>query len=105
MIKRRKNFFPTLVLAILSWLGWVFVLLKIPPESTFSLLAFFFLFFVALFLTSALLLANSRRGLMAALFVVFVLMFRYYQIGNPLNLLLLLAIFISLEIYFTKRPI
>jgi hypothetical protein len=103
MTKRRKNFFPTLVLAVLSWLGWFFVLLRIPPETTFSLFAFFFLLFVALFLTSALLLANSRRGLMAALFVILVLVFRYYQIGNLVNLILLLAIFVALELFFSKK--
>jgi hypothetical protein len=103
MIKRRKNFFPTLVLALFAWLGWFFVLFKIPPNSTWLLMAFFFLFFSALFLTSALIWANSRRGFITALFFILVLVFRYYQIGNLLNLILLLAIFIALEIYFTKR--
>lgn len=103
MIKRRKNFLPTLFLAGLSWLGWGFILLKIPPESTFLIFAFFFLLFSALFLTSALIFANSRRGLMTALLIIFVLIFRYYQIGNLLNLLLLLAIFVALELYLSQR--
>ena len=77
--------------------------MKIPPTSTFLLLAFFFLLLVALFLTSALIWANSRRGLLTALFVILVLVFRYYQIGNFLNLILLLAIFMALEIYFSKQ--
>ena len=103
MIKRRKNFFPTLALALFSWLGWLFVLFKIPPDSTFSLLAFFFLLSVALFLTSALIWANSRRGFLTALLIILLLVFRYYQIGNLLNLILLFAIFVALEIYFSKR--
>ena len=92
-----------MALALLSWLGWLFVLFKIPPTSTFLLLAFFFLLLVALFLTSALIWANSRRGLLTALFVILVLVFRYYQIGNFLNLILLFAIFMALEIYFSKQ--
>jgi len=103
VIKRRKNFLPTLFLAGLSWFGWGLILFKIPPESTFLILAFFFLIFTALFLTSALFFANSRRGLIMALFVVLALVFRYYQIGNFLNLLLLLAIFVALEACFTKK--
>ena len=103
MIKRRKNFLPTLFLAGLTWLCWAFVLFKIPPESTFLLFVFFFLLFTALFLTSALLLANSRRGLIMALFVILVLVFRYYQIGNFINLILLLAIFVALELFFAKK--
>lgn len=101
--RRRKNFFPTLLLAILSWLGWFLVLIKIPPESTLLLFTFFFLLFSALFLTSALFFANSRRGLITTLFVILVLVFRYYQIGNPLNLILLLAIFVALEFFFRAR--
>lgn len=38
-----------------------------------------------------------------ALFVILVLLFRYYQVGNFLNLLLLLAIFIALELYLSQR--
>lgn len=42
---------------------------------------------------------------MTALFVVLLLLFRYYQVGNFLNLLLLLAIFVALELYFSQRQI
>src|SRR4030043_1114288 len=101
--QRRKNFFPTLLLAILFWLGWLLVLFKVPPENLLSILGFFSLLFATLFLTSALLFANSRRGLITALFFVLVLIFRYYQIGNFLNLMILLAIFVSLELFFSKQ--
>ena len=101
--QRRKNFFPTLLLAILFWLGWLLVLFKVPPENLLSILGFFSLLFATLFLTSALLFANSRRGLITALFFVLVLIFRYYQIGNFLNLMILLAIFVALELFFSKQ--
>ena len=101
--QRRKNFFPTLLLAILFWLGWSLILFKVPPENLLSILGFFSLLFATLFLTSALLFANSRRGLITALFFVLVLIFRYYQIGNFLNLMILLAIFVSLELFFSKQ--
>ncbi|OGV89882.1 hypothetical protein A2Z41_00735 [Microgenomates group bacterium RBG_19FT_COMBO_39_10] len=101
--QRRKNFFPTLLLAILFWLGWSLILFKVPPENLLSILGFFSLLFATLFLTSALLFANSRRGLITALFFVLVLIFRYYQIGNFLNLMILLAIFVALELFFSKQ--
>jgi hypothetical protein len=101
--QRRKNFLPTLLLSILFWFSWGFVLFKVPPESFLSILAFFGLLFGALFLTNALVLANSRRGLITALFFVLVLVFRYYQIGNLLNLIILLAIFVALELLFSKQ--
>lgn len=103
MIRRRKNFFPTFLLAILFWLGWIFILFKVPPVS-FAAMFFFYLFlFLAVFLTAALILAHSRRGFLVSLLIIFVLLFRYYQIGNLLNLFLLLTIFAALEAYFTKR--
>jgi len=40
---------------------------------------------------------------MTALFVILLLLFRYYQVGNLLNLLLLLAIFIALELHLSQR--
>lgn len=101
--QRRKNFFPTLLLSILFWLGWGFILFKVPPDNLLSIFGFFSFFFMALFLTSALFLANSRRGLMTAIFFVLVLIFRYYQIGNLLNLIILLAIFVALELFFSKQ--
>ncbi|HUV42781.1 MAG TPA: hypothetical protein VMY36_02625 [Patescibacteria group bacterium] len=101
--QRRKNFFPTLLLTILFWLGWTLVLFKVPPENLLSILGFFSLLFATLFLTSALFFANSRRGLITALFFVLVLVFRYYQIGNLLNLIILLAIFVALELFFSKQ--
>lgn len=103
MVKQRKNFLPTFLLAIFFWLIWGFILFKISPESIFSLLVFFIFFFLAIFLTSALIFANSRRGLLLALLINLALFFRYYQVGNLLNLLLLLAIFVALETLFTKR--
>lgn len=103
MIKRRKNFFPTLFLAILFWLSWGWLVYSTAPTSNLLLITFYLLLFIAVFLTTALIFANSRRGLITALFVVLLLLFRYYQIGNLLNLLLLLAIFIALELYLSQR--
>ena len=102
-LKRRKNFLPTLLLAILFWLGWGWLVYSTAPTSNVLLIMFYVLLFLALFLTTALLFANSRRGLITTLFIITALTFRYYQIGNLLNLSLLLAIFIALELFFTKQ--
>jgi len=103
VIKRRKNFFPTLFLAILFWLGWGWLVYFTAPTSNVLLIAFCVLLFIAVFLAAALIFANSRRGLIAAFFVILFLLFRHYQVGNLLNLLLLLAIFIALELYFSQH--
>jgi hypothetical protein len=60
------------------------------------------LLFLAVFLTTALLLANSRRGLLIAIGVIGFLLFRYYQIANYLNVGLFIAILVTIELYFRE---
>lgn len=101
--KRRKNFLPTLLLALLLWAFWFWLVFSAPPTSNLSLLLFYFSLFGALFLTTALVFANSRRGFLTAAAVICFLIFRYYQLANILNLLLLFGLFLCLELYLTKR--
>ena len=100
VVSRRKNFLPTLVLTIIFWgaLGWLFY--SFPPTNNLLFLAFYFLVFGTVFLTTALASANSKVGFFCAAFVVSVLLFRYHQIGNLLNLALLGGIFLALGFYF-----
>ncbi len=102
-IKKRKNFFPTLLLTLFFGAGWGWVVFKTAPTNNWSLFAFFSLFFVAIFLASALILANSRRGALVAAGLTLFLLFRYYQLANALNLILLLGILVSIEAYFSKK--
>jgi len=102
-IKRRKSFFPTLLLAIFFWIGWGWLFYSTAPASNFVLLTFYFLLFLALFLTGALIFANSRRGFLIAIGAIGFLIFRYYDLANYLNLILFVGILISLELYFVKR--
>ena len=65
--KRRKNFLPTLLMALALWGAWFLIFFKIPPETLLAFFGFYFFLFGAVFLTSALVLAHSRRGLWIAL--------------------------------------
>ncbi len=101
-IRRRKNFLPALILAVSSWgiLSWL--ILKFPPENNFLILSFYLLIFIAVFLTSALILANSQMGLTIGIFLILFLLFRYLKIDDPFNLILLITIFLLLLAYFYK---
>jgi len=99
---KRKNFLPTLILAILFWGIWTWFIFSFPPANNFLLFTFYFLLFLATFLTAALIFANSRKGLLIALFLILFLLFRYHHLANVLNILILAGIFISLEVYFSK---
>jgi len=101
--KKRKNFLPTLLVALFFWIAWGLILFKIPPGGFLVFFAFYFSLFAAIFLTSALLLANSRRGLMISLVLIGILILRQLGLANILNTILLFSSLISLEVYFSKR--
>jgi len=101
-IKKRKNFALTFLLAILFWLAFGWLVYFQAPANNLLIFSFYLLLFLAVFLTAALILANSRRGFLLATFIILTLIFRYYQIGNLLNILLLAAIILILEIYLAK---
>ena len=102
-IKKRKNFLPTLFLAILFWITWGWLTYSFPPEGFLVFVGFLTSLFMALFLTASLLLANSRRGFLIAVGLVGFLLFAYFDLGHWLNLALFVAILVFLEIYLAKR--
>jgi len=101
-IKRRKNFLPALILALVFWGLWGWLIYSFPPANNLLIAAFSLLLFLATFLSGALIFANSKLGLITALWLILFLSFRYFKIGNVLNLSLLIIIFLLLGIYLFK---
>ncbi|MBI2066119.1 hypothetical protein HYT60_01245 [Candidatus Woesebacteria bacterium] len=102
-VKLRKNFLPTLIVAILLWLGVVSIVYFVEPDTFGILPVFFFLIFLALLFTFSLLFAHTRRGALLAVGLTLFLILRYLGIGNILNFLLILGIAITVELYFIKK--
>jgi hypothetical protein len=102
-VLKRKNFLPALILNILLWMMLAVLIYFIDPDSFFAVPAFFILSFTCLLFTFSLLFGNTRRGLFAAVGLTIFLILRYLGIGNLLNLLLIAAIAICIEIYFSRR--
>lgn len=98
IILKRKNFLPTLIILFLLLASLTMIIYFTEPNGFFILL-FFLNLFLFLFLISALILANSRRGVLVSLCLVAFLLFKMYGVGNILNLLLLLGLVIIIEIY------
>jgi hypothetical protein len=103
--KRNKNFVPTILLTLVFWVMWVAlvwlvdpeVLVNLPPKKSYW--PFFILLFLALFLTLALLLKNTRRGLVISLGVIGFLILRLNGLGHIINGLLLVGIIMAIELY------
>jgi hypothetical protein len=102
-ILKRKNFLPTLLLTIVLW-GLLAGLIYFVDPKTFGVVSvFFILVFFCLLFTFSLIFANSRRGMMAGVAVTFFLFLTYFGIGNILNAILIIAIALCIELYFSVR--
>lgn len=102
-IQSRKNFLPTLVLTICLWLSLSALVYFVDPDTTLAIPVFFLVAFFALLFTFSTLLANSRRGLIISLGLTVFLILRYLGIGHIINFLLVVAIAITVELYFIKN--
>lgn len=102
-ILKRKNFFPTLLITILLWGITGGVIYFIDPGNFGVVPLFFALIFLTLLFTFSLIFGSTRRGLVATIASVLFLFLAYLGVGNILNFVLILAIAISVELYFSLR--
>lgn len=102
-ILKRKNFLPTLLLTILLWLALGVLVNFIEPNTFGAVPLFFLITFMALLFTFSLIFAAGRRGLIGAVGITLFLVLAYLGVGNILNLILIVAIAVSIELYFSLR--
>jgi len=102
-IRRRKNFFPSLVLTLLFWAALVFEIFYVDPAEDFALFAFFTLLFLSVLFTFSILFINTRRGFFVASVTTMFAILRYFGIGSLLNFALLIFCAIAFEVYFSKK--
>ena len=102
-VKRRRNFFPTLILTLIFWLTTLLIIYFFDPSITGAVPLFFISLFISLFLTLSLIFANSRRGILFSSGIFIFIVLRYFGVGNVLNLILILAIITAFEIYLSKN--
>ena len=106
MHSRRKNYLPTLILIVILWSLLGLMLFFVEPELVKNILLpglylpFFLLFFPAGFFSLAVILGNSRRGLLGAIGLTAWLILHLYRLDNGLNLLLILGILMAVDRYF-----
>lgn len=102
-ILKRKNFLPTLLLTVVLWGLLAGLIYFVDPETFGAVSLFFVLVFFCLLFTFSLIFANSRRGMVASVAVTFFLLLTYFGIGNILNAILIIAIALCIELYFTVK--
>jgi len=102
-LKKRKNFLPSLIVTIFLWFFLSMLIVFMDPDSFGAKELFFINLFLALTFTFAILLANTRRGILIASIVCIFLVLRYFGVGNLINALLLFGSAIAFEFYFSRR--
>lgn len=104
--RRRQNYLPTLVLITVLWALLALMLIRVEPELVRDILIpgiylpFFALFFPAVLFSAAIIWGSSRRGLLTAAGATVFLLLRLFDLGNSLNLILILGILIAVDRYF-----
>lgn len=102
-VLKRKNFFPTLIVTIFLWLVTAGLIYFIDPDIFGAVPLFFIFIFLTLLFTFSLIFADTRRGLVATLGTLLFLLLAYLGIGNFLNLVLIAAIVVASELYFSFK--
>jgi len=97
-IVSRKKIFATLTF----WLIFFGYINLFPPESRLSFLAFYLLL-SASFLFTFLLFSSVVQSLERTIIVIIFLLLRQFQLENILNIIILIGIAITLEMYFRKN--
>lgn len=100
---KRRGFLPTFLVAGLSWITLISLVLFYAPETNLLVCLFYLLVFISCFLTSSLILANSRRGSLLALGAVFFLFLKQIKQDHFLNFALVGGILLSIELYFKRK--
>jgi len=103
LVRDRKNFFPTLAITILLWIFTFALVYFVEPDIPLIMPVFFVLVFSAFLFTFSTALANSRSGLILSSAVTIFLFLRYLGVGNVINLILIVGIVISIEVYYYRR--
>jgi len=120
-MNRKKRSFWLLIVILLSFISLVYLIFNYPPSTQIILpleilakwgitnyqLPIVILFFILLFIfLSSLLfcfLRNLRRSILIGLLSIIYLISRMFYLDIPYFLPLLLALFISLELFFKKH--
>lgn len=99
---RRRRFWPALLLTIILWAGWFYIFIKLPPENILFIALFLFLLLWALGFLFSLIFKSKTQGFLFAATVIIFLLLRLLGMAHIVNLVLLFALFLTLELYLHR---
>jgi len=111
IVNRRKRPFWLLIISLLSLGGLIYLIFSFPPSFQFSignynlpiLYLFFFLLFIFFLSFISYAFRSPRQGALLGLLIIAYLVFRMFHLNNPYLPFLLIALFITLALFFKKH--
>lgn len=91
------------IFAGISWVGVIMSIIMLRPEGIPTYIFFFSLLFISLFLTLFIFIKNKRRSFMVAFGIVSYLWLRMLELDSYVNLILLIGLLVTTELYFWKK--
>jgi len=88
---------------VLLWILLAGLIYFVDPQTFLAVPIFFVILFATLLFTFAFLFASTLRGLIVSLSLSLFAILSYLGVGNILNLLLIIAIAICIELYLARR--
>src|SRR3989338_8607449 len=98
---KKKKGQKKLFYILLPWLVLISYIIIFPPGNTLLFFIFYLFLFIALSNTIHQFRSLVKSILWAAIIIVFLLL-RQFRIENIINLILLLSILVTFEVYFRK---
>jgi len=108
MRRNKKNFLPALVICLSLWIALGLGFIYVEPELVKNVLIMgaylpvIVLVGLVSFLSLALMLGNTRRGLVVGTGITTIVALRIYDLGNWLNIVLVVGLIIAIERYFSE---
>jgi hypothetical protein len=101
-LKERKNYLPTILIIAGLWFSVILFIFFIDPQASWAIPMFLLLIFASVLFTAAILLANTRRGILLAMAITIVLGLRIVGMATPLNIILLIGALVAFEFYYSR---
>ena len=100
--RKRKNFLPAFLIALVGWLGLLLVIFYLSPEKQVGPIIFYVFFAIANFFTWSLVIGHTKTGLIITAWLIWLLILSHRQqltwLTGPVPFL-----FVILATLFTKK--
>ena len=103
LMQNKKQTIANSILAILFWIGLLYIFIYQSPDSFGIFIAFVVLLYLSIFYTGIIFLGKKRYGIYGASIITgFLLLHQYYQL-SVLNAVLFIALLLTIELFVRQK--